>query len=214
MCCVSLGFTFNGAPVVGVVYNPFLDQLYSAAKGHGAFFNLTTPLPLISPPPVLPSLSQALIGVECASAPSRSPSSSSTARAARTDRVTPSGRPAHPKGEATARRRRWSPSCARLAGSLARARATRWSAACARWARPPWSVPSPSPFRFCAPASPPALSLTTHTHLMLLPRTELLRRRCRPARRVLGDRLLGMGALSPSSDPHPDVPPHARRPAD
>lgn len=67
MCCVSIGFTFNGQPVVGVVYNPFLDQLYSAAKGHGAYFNLTTKLPLVSPPPSLTALNQALIGVECAS---------------------------------------------------------------------------------------------------------------------------------------------------
>jgi myo-inositol-1(or 4)-monophosphatase len=50
-------------PFIGVIYNPFLDQLYSARKGHGAFLNLTTPLPLHAPS-VLPSLSSALIGIE------------------------------------------------------------------------------------------------------------------------------------------------------
>ncbi|CDZ96733.1 Inositol monophosphatase [Phaffia rhodozyma] len=64
MCCVSIGFTYLGKPVIGVVYNPFLDQLYSAAKGHGAYLNESIKLPLVSPPPVLTSISQALIGVE------------------------------------------------------------------------------------------------------------------------------------------------------
>lgn len=45
----------------------FLDQLFSAAKGHGAFLNETTRLPLVAPPPALTSISQALIGIECES---------------------------------------------------------------------------------------------------------------------------------------------------
>jgi myo-inositol-1(or 4)-monophosphatase len=72
MCCISIGFTVGGVPVVGVVYNPFLDQLFSAAEGQGAFLNESARLPLVSPPPSLPSLSQALIGVECKSLASNS----------------------------------------------------------------------------------------------------------------------------------------------
>lgn len=93
--CISVGFAVGGKPVVGVVYNPsvlpsaarpvchghflvtdlpqfpspdsFLDQLYSAAKGQGSFLNETTRLPLVSPAPSLPSLSRALLGIECTS---------------------------------------------------------------------------------------------------------------------------------------------------
>jgi myo-inositol-1(or 4)-monophosphatase len=30
MVCTSIGLTVKGVPVVGVIYNPFLDQLVSA----------------------------------------------------------------------------------------------------------------------------------------------------------------------------------------
>lgn len=35
--CISLGFAVDKIPSVGVVYNPFLDVLYSGIRGHGAF---------------------------------------------------------------------------------------------------------------------------------------------------------------------------------
>lgn len=82
MSLVSLGLIYQKKPIIGVIYNPFLDQLvttlitcyyntsphfinyqYSALKGHGAFLNLQTPLP-IHPPAPFPTLSSALIGVE------------------------------------------------------------------------------------------------------------------------------------------------------
>lgn len=53
-------------PVLGVVFNPFTNELYSAAQGHGAWLNETTRLPLAKPAP-LDSLSQALVGFECTS---------------------------------------------------------------------------------------------------------------------------------------------------
>ncbi|KAL8287024.1 hypothetical protein RQP46_004030 [Phenoliferia psychrophenolica] len=63
--CISIGFCFDKKPVVGVIYNPFLDQLYSARVGHGAFLNESVRLPLSHPNPLaLASLSDALIGVE------------------------------------------------------------------------------------------------------------------------------------------------------
>ncbi|CAG2117760.1 unnamed protein product [Medioppia subpectinata] len=37
--CVSIGLTVNKVPVVGVIYSPFLDKLYTARKGSGAYCN-------------------------------------------------------------------------------------------------------------------------------------------------------------------------------
>lgn len=34
--CVSIGIRYKGEPVVGVVYAPYLDELYTAVKGQGA----------------------------------------------------------------------------------------------------------------------------------------------------------------------------------
>jgi len=80
---ISLAFAHNRKPLVGIVYNPFTQHLYSAIKGRGVF--LTAPsiptshpapgakvestytksrLPLRSPPPPLASLSQALVAIE------------------------------------------------------------------------------------------------------------------------------------------------------
>lgn len=39
MCCVSIGFAVAGRVEIGVVYNPILDELYSATRGGGAFMN-------------------------------------------------------------------------------------------------------------------------------------------------------------------------------
>ncbi|RPD64573.1 myo inositol monophosphatase [Lentinus tigrinus ALCF2SS1-7] len=66
--CISLGLISFKRPVLGVIYNPFLEQLYTATKGGGAFLaqGMRAParLPLADPPRPLPSLSQALIGIE------------------------------------------------------------------------------------------------------------------------------------------------------
>jgi myo-inositol-1(or 4)-monophosphatase len=37
----SLALTHNGEPIVGIIYDPFMDRLYSAEKGKGAFLNNT-----------------------------------------------------------------------------------------------------------------------------------------------------------------------------
>ncbi|KAF6258437.1 putative inositol monophosphatase 3 [Scenedesmus sp. NREL 46B-D3] len=37
--CVSIGLAINRVPVVGVVHNPMLGELFQAAQGHGAFLN-------------------------------------------------------------------------------------------------------------------------------------------------------------------------------
>lgn len=62
--CISLGFTVSKRPVVGVIYNPFTTTLYSAIKGHGAFLNHNTRLPLKQKPEPLQGLSNALVAVE------------------------------------------------------------------------------------------------------------------------------------------------------
>lgn len=40
--CVSIGMTRGGEPVLGVVYNPYMDELFWAEKGKGAFCNGNT----------------------------------------------------------------------------------------------------------------------------------------------------------------------------
>eukprot|EP00878_Enallax_costatus_P010703 GHUV01011179.1.p1 GENE.GHUV01011179.1~~GHUV01011179.1.p1 ORF type:complete len:196 (+),score=33.49 GHUV01011179.1:304-891(+) len=37
--CVSIGLTINRMPVVGVVHNPILDEMFTAVKGNGAHLN-------------------------------------------------------------------------------------------------------------------------------------------------------------------------------
>ncbi|KAI8342121.1 inositol monophosphatase [Chlamydoabsidia padenii] len=63
---VSIGLTINKVPVVGVVYNPLLNELYSAAQGLGSYLNQTTPLPLFPVSP-LTNLAQCLIATEAGS---------------------------------------------------------------------------------------------------------------------------------------------------
>jgi hypothetical protein len=66
--CVSIGLLYKKEPVIGTIYNPFLDQLYSALKGHGAYLDdirtgQRTRLPIYTSRP-LPSLSSAIVGIE------------------------------------------------------------------------------------------------------------------------------------------------------
>ncbi|XP_053607435.1 inositol monophosphatase 1 [Plodia interpunctella] len=37
--CISVGFVINKEPVAGIIYNPILQQLFTAKKGKGAFLN-------------------------------------------------------------------------------------------------------------------------------------------------------------------------------
>ena len=66
--CISLGFVVNKIPSVGVIYNPYLDELYTAIKGEGAFLARNggnkIPLPLKQTPEPLNDLSTCLIGAE------------------------------------------------------------------------------------------------------------------------------------------------------
>ncbi|KAG0166534.1 hypothetical protein DFQ28_007396 [Apophysomyces sp. BC1034] len=64
---VSIGLTIDKQPALGVVYNPLLNELYSAARGLGAYLNESTRLPLFQPVPPLKDLSQCLIATEAGS---------------------------------------------------------------------------------------------------------------------------------------------------
>lgn len=56
MFCVSIGLIVGGDAVIGVISAPFLNQLFSACRGRGAWLNETVPLPLVrNPVPPLPA---------------------------------------------------------------------------------------------------------------------------------------------------------------
>jgi myo-inositol-1(or 4)-monophosphatase len=60
--CISLGLSIHRKPYIGVIYNPFRKSLYTAIKGHGAYVNRNTRLPLRAPWPLV--LNEAQIAVE------------------------------------------------------------------------------------------------------------------------------------------------------
>ena len=37
--CVSIGFWVNKSPEIGIIFNPMLDQMFTARKGQGAYLN-------------------------------------------------------------------------------------------------------------------------------------------------------------------------------
>lgn len=39
MSCISVGLSVNKELCLGIIYNPFQNELYSAVKGQGAFLN-------------------------------------------------------------------------------------------------------------------------------------------------------------------------------
>ncbi|KAH9980599.1 inositol monophosphatase [Russula compacta] len=60
--CISIGLIDQRVPVLGVIYNPFLEHLYTGVRGAGSFLQKRR-LPL-APARPLPSLTGALIGSE------------------------------------------------------------------------------------------------------------------------------------------------------
>lgn len=64
--CISLGFAIDRRPVVGVVYNPVTNTLYSAIEGRGAYLNRTQRLPLKGEDELEPlrGLDNALVALE------------------------------------------------------------------------------------------------------------------------------------------------------
>ncbi|KAG7452031.1 inositol monophosphatase [Guyanagaster necrorhizus] len=68
--CISIGLIYKRHSILGVIYNPFLDLLYTGVKGsgsyvtHGGLNGTPRKLPFASSPKPLASLSQAQIAVE------------------------------------------------------------------------------------------------------------------------------------------------------
>ncbi|RDH29517.1 inositol monophosphatase [Aspergillus welwitschiae] len=54
MFCVSIGFIVNHRPIIGVIYAPFQDQLFSSCVNRGAWLNEKRRLPLIRNPTIPP----------------------------------------------------------------------------------------------------------------------------------------------------------------
>ncbi|EKG20713.1 Inositol monophosphatase [Macrophomina phaseolina MS6] len=50
MFCVSIAFVHKHLPTIGVIYAPFLNQLFTACRGRGAWLNESQQLPLIRNP--------------------------------------------------------------------------------------------------------------------------------------------------------------------
>lgn len=67
-CAISLGLTLDKKPVVGVVYNPFRGDMYTAIKNRGAFLTNATgtriPLPQHAVAPPMPDLRSCLLCIE------------------------------------------------------------------------------------------------------------------------------------------------------
>ncbi|KAF2819583.1 hypothetical protein CC86DRAFT_375070 [Ophiobolus disseminans] len=68
-CAISLALTLNKKPVIGVVFNPFRGDMYTAIKNQGAFLTKMTTgttykLPLQPVPAPMPSLRSCLVAVE------------------------------------------------------------------------------------------------------------------------------------------------------
>ena len=67
--CISLGLIDQRVPVLGVIYNPFLDHIYYGVRGAGSFLKTPTQpqpqrLPLAPAARPLVNISGALIAVE------------------------------------------------------------------------------------------------------------------------------------------------------
>jgi len=61
--CISIALLINKEPVIGVIFNPILNDLYTASKNGGAFLN-DKPLPTIRPIQPLKTLESSLIITE------------------------------------------------------------------------------------------------------------------------------------------------------
>lgn len=58
--CISIAFAVNKETLVSVVYNPVMNELFTAIKGRGSFLNLETQLAVSS----TKSINTALVGTE------------------------------------------------------------------------------------------------------------------------------------------------------
>jgi len=65
--CISLGLIYKKRPVLGVIFNPFLNLLYHGIKGQGSYLSRNggepVKLPLSKSPKPFATLNHALIGM-------------------------------------------------------------------------------------------------------------------------------------------------------
>ncbi|KAK4124247.1 inositol monophosphatase [Parathielavia appendiculata] len=54
MFCVSIALVLHGKPTIGVICAPYLNQLFTACRGRGAWLNETQRLPLVRSPSIPP----------------------------------------------------------------------------------------------------------------------------------------------------------------
>ncbi|KAJ9120805.1 hypothetical protein QFC22_002739 [Naganishia vaughanmartiniae] len=97
----AIDATHKKVPVVGVIMMPFLDQLFSARVGGGAYLNEATALPLTGRPQPLETLQECVVSFEC-----ESPDGHVVIRPPRAQCKDFSS-----KGEVTGARLPWTPSC-------------------------------------------------------------------------------------------------------
>jgi myo-inositol-1(or 4)-monophosphatase len=66
MCAVTVSVVYKGTPIVGVIYDPNADELFSAIKGEGAFLNNKEPLQAAKS---ITSIKDAIINAGCPADP-------------------------------------------------------------------------------------------------------------------------------------------------
>ncbi|KAF3764210.1 inositol monophosphatase [Cryphonectria parasitica EP155] len=53
--CVSIALIVRGSPIIGIIYAPFMNQLFTACRGRGAFLNGSQRLPFLPNRPIPPN---------------------------------------------------------------------------------------------------------------------------------------------------------------
>ncbi|GAX24566.1 myo-inositol-1(or 4)-monophosphatase [Fistulifera solaris] len=66
LCGVTVSVIFQGTPIVGVIYDPNADEMFSAIRGHGAYLNNNIP---ISVAETTRDIKDAIINAGCPSDP-------------------------------------------------------------------------------------------------------------------------------------------------
>ena len=66
LCGVTLSVIFKGTPIVGVIYDPNADEMFSAIRGQGAFLNNNVP---ISAAKTITNIKDAIVNAGCPADP-------------------------------------------------------------------------------------------------------------------------------------------------
>lgn len=66
LCGVTVSVVYKGIPIVGVIYDPHADELFSAIRGHGAYLNNDVPLSVATK---IVNINDAIINAGCPADP-------------------------------------------------------------------------------------------------------------------------------------------------